>query len=66
VSTAARAGDDVVLVVDGRRLLFRPDASLEEMRAVTAVGQDLVRKGQRYAELDGRFAGYVVVRGAGA
>ncbi len=66
VSTAARAGDDVVLVVDGRRLLFRPDASVEEMRAVTAVAQDLVRKGERYTELDGRFAGYVVVRGAGA
>jgi hypothetical protein len=36
------------------------------MRAVTAVAQDLVRKGERYTELDGRFAGYVVVRGAGA
>lgn len=66
VTTAARAGEDVVLVVDGRRLLFRPDASVEEMRAVTAVAQDLVRKGERYTELDGRFTGYVVVRGAGA
>ena len=66
VTTAARAGEDVVLVVDGRRLLFRPDASVEEMRAVTAVAQDLVRKGERYTELDGSFAGYVVVRGAGA
>lgn len=66
VITAARAGDDVVVVVDGRRLLFRPDASLEEMHAVIAVAQDLVRKGEGYAELDGRFAGYVVVRGTGA
>jgi cell division protein FtsQ len=66
VTTAARAGEDVVLVVDGRRLLFRPDASVEEMHAVMAVAQDLVRKGQGYTELDGRFAGYVVVRGAGA
>ena len=66
VATADRAGDDVVLVVDGRRMLFRPDASAEEMGAVMAVAQDLARKGQAYAELDGRFAGYVIVRGAGA
>ena len=33
---------------------------------MTAVAQDLVRLGQRYTELDGRYAGYVVVRGTGA
>lgn len=66
IASASRAGDDVALVVDGRRLLFRPDASLKEMRAVMAVAQDLARKGRRYAELDGRYAGYVVVRGLGA
>lgn len=66
IETADRAGDDVVLVIDGRRALFRPDASAEEMRAVTAVAQDLVRLGQDYTELDGRYAGYVIVRGAGA
>ena len=66
IETADRVGDDVVLVIDGRRALFRPDASAQEMRAVTAVAQDLVRLGQRYTELDGRYAGYVVVRGTGA
>jgi cell division septal protein FtsQ len=66
VTTAARTGNDVALLVDGRRLLLRPDASVEEMHAVKAVAEDLVRKGESYSELDGRFAGYVVVRGAGA
>ena len=66
IETADRAGEDVVLVIEGRRALFRPDASAQEMRAVTAVAQDLVRLGQRYTELDGRYAGYVVVRGTGA
>jgi cell division septal protein FtsQ len=66
VETTARAGDDVVLMVDGRRLLFRPEASVEEMRAVMAVAQDLAQKREGYTELDGRFAGYVVVRGTGA
>lgn len=66
VATAARTGGDVSLVVDGRRVLLRPDASAEEMRAVMAVAQDLARKGESYTELDGRYSGYVVVRGDGA
>lgn len=66
VASAERLDDDVLLVVDGRRVLFRPDASVGEMRAVMAVAQDLARKGQAYSELDGRFAGYVIVRGSGA
>jgi hypothetical protein len=52
----------VVLEAGGRRLWFRPDATSEEMHAVMAVAQDLARKGRSYAELDGRFAGQVVVR----
>jgi len=63
VTWAGRSRNDVVLVADGRRLLFRPGASAEEMRAVTAVAADLARKGRGYSELDGRFAGQVVVRG---
>jgi cell division protein FtsQ len=62
VAAAWRAGDDVTLEANGRRLLFRPDATSEEMHAVMAVAQDLARKGRSYAELDGRFAGQVVVR----
>ena len=63
VTWAGRSRNDVVLVADGRRLLFRPGASAEEMRAVTAVAADLARKGRGYTELDGRFTGQVVVRG---
>lgn len=64
VTQGWRSGDDVVLEVDGQRYLFRPDAPAEVIRAVMAVAQDLAktRKGRRWAELDGRFAGQVVVR----
>lgn len=63
VSSAWRAESDVILEAGGRRLWFRPDASAEVIRAVEAVAQDLARKGRPYQELDGRFAGQVVVRG---
>lgn len=66
VDGAARQGRDVVLLMGNRRVLFRPDASFEEMRAVKAAAEDLARKGIGYEELDGRFRGYVVVRGRGA
>jgi cell division septal protein FtsQ len=57
-----RSGDDVVLAADGRRYLFRPDAPAEVIRAVTAVAQDLAKKGRPWAELDARYAGQIVVR----
>ncbi len=63
VSTAWRAGDDVVLVVRDRRIWFGAGASAEEIRAVMAVAHDLTRRGHTYLELDGRFAGQVIVRG---
>ncbi len=63
VTAARMRGTDVVLTVDGRQFVFRPDASAEEMRAVMLVAADLTRKGNAFGELDGRFAGYVVVRG---
>ncbi|HEU5050394.1 MAG TPA: FtsQ-type POTRA domain-containing protein [Gemmatimonadales bacterium] len=66
IESAARAGKDVVLMMGGRRVLLRADASFEEMRALKAVAEDLARKGVAYRELDGRFRGYVVVRGRGA
>jgi len=62
VVAAARVRDDVVLDLGGRRLWLRPDASAEVLRAVMAVERDLGRKGRGWAELDGRFAGQVVVR----
>ncbi|HWA56398.1 MAG TPA: FtsQ-type POTRA domain-containing protein [Gemmatimonadales bacterium] len=64
VTTGWRAGDDVMLEVDGQRYLFRPDAPAEVIRAVTVVAQDLAknRNKRRWAELDARFAGQIVVR----
>ena len=63
VTSADRSGGDVVLLVAGKRYWFRPDASVETIRAITAVAQDLARRGRAYHELDGRFAGQVIVRG---
>lgn len=62
IEAARRRQDHIVLEVGGRRILVMPDASAEEIRAVMAVAQDLARNGRTYAELDGRFAGQVVVR----
>jgi hypothetical protein len=58
--------EDVVLDLDGRRLWLGPAVTAEDIRAVTAVAQDLARQRRHYQELDGRFAGQVIVRGAGA
>jgi cell division septal protein FtsQ len=66
IDAARRVQDDVVLEVGGRRLWFGPAATAEDIRAVTAVAQDLARQGRNYGELDGRFAGQVIVRRAGA
>jgi cell division septal protein FtsQ len=65
VRTAWRVKDDVLLDVDGRRLWFGPAVTAEDIRAVVAVAQDLARQGRTYQELDGRYAGQVIVR-AGA
>ena len=39
------------------------DVTAEVLRSVTAVAEELARQGRSYAELDGRFARQVVVRG---
>jgi len=62
IGAAWRAGPDVVLEVGGRRLWFGAQVSAEDIRAVMAVEQALARSGQAYQELDGRFAGQVIVR----
>ena len=66
IGAAWRVGPDVVLEVGGRRLWFGAQVSAEDIRAVTAVEQSLARNGRVYQELDGRFAGQVVVRKARA
>ncbi len=62
IGAAWRVGADVVLEVGGRRLWFGAQVSAEDIRAVTAVEQALARSGRSYQELDGRFAGQVIVR----
>ena len=62
ISTARPIEGDVLLTLDRARLWFRPDASPKVIRSVLAVERDLVRRGQSFAELDGRFADQVVVR----
>jgi cell division septal protein FtsQ len=66
VRTAWLVRDDVLLDVDGRRFWFGPEVTAEDIRAVMAVAQDLARQGRKYHELDGRYAGQVIVRWAGA
>ncbi|HEV8176130.1 MAG TPA: FtsQ-type POTRA domain-containing protein [Gemmatimonadales bacterium] len=66
VRTAWRVQDDVLLDVEGHRFWFGPEVTAEDIRAVMAVAQDLARQGRQYHELDGRYAGQVVVRWAGA
>ncbi|MBI1967117.1 MAG: FtsQ-type POTRA domain-containing protein [Gemmatimonadetes bacterium] len=64
--TAARrwrgSRGDVLLELDARRVLLRPDAGPEVIRAVVQVAQDLAAKARPYVELDARYAGQVVVR----
>jgi cell division septal protein FtsQ len=62
IETARRVRDDVVLEWNGRRLWFGPAITGEDIRAVMAVAQELARQGRKYRELDGRFAGQVIVR----
>jgi cell division septal protein FtsQ len=66
IRAAWRVQDDVILDLDGRRLWLGPAVTAEDIRAVMAVARDLARQGRNYRELDGRFAGQVIVRSAGA
>jgi cell division septal protein FtsQ len=65
IRAAWRVQNDVILDLDGRRLWLGPAVTAEDIRAVMAVAQDLARQGRNYRELDGRFAGQVIVRRAG-
>jgi len=68
--TAARAaaggGGDVVLDLEDGRVRLTTPLDPAVVRAVSAVRQDLVARGQPWQELDGRFRGWVVVRRAAA
>jgi cell division septal protein FtsQ len=66
IRAAWRVRDDLIVDLDGHRLWFGPGVTAEDIRAVMAVAQDLARQGRSYEELDGRYAGQVIVRRAGA
>ena len=60
---SARGGPNAVeLDLGGQILLFRPEASVEVIRTVMQVAQDCARTKRPWRELDGRFAGMVIVR----
>jgi len=63
---AARRADtqrgDVVLELGAHRLLLGSNAGPEVIQAVMLVARDLAAKARPYAELDGRYAGQVIVR----
>ena len=65
VVTASQMKGDVLVDLGGRQLWLRPDVSAEVIRAVMAAEQVLGQQGRAWVELDGRFAGQVVVRGRG-
>jgi hypothetical protein len=65
IDTARRFGGargDVILELGSHRVLLARDAGPEVVQAVVLVARDLAAKARRYAELDARYAGQVVVR----
>ena len=53
---------DVLLEVGTHRVLLARDAGPEAIQAVMLVASDLAAKKRPYVQLDGRFAGQIVVR----
>jgi len=58
----AAAGGAVVLDLEDGRLRVGTPLDPAVVHAMAAVRRDLAARGQRWAELDGRFRGWVVVR----
>jgi cell division protein FtsQ len=63
VVAAWRVRGDVVLDTGGPRVWVRGDATVDELHALTAVADDLARKGHSYRELDARYTDRILVRG---
>ncbi|HEX7025127.1 MAG TPA: FtsQ-type POTRA domain-containing protein [Gemmatimonadales bacterium] len=61
-----RAGRDVALATTRGRILFRADATGDEIRDLSLIEDLLARRGERWRELDARFASRIVVRGRSA
>jgi cell division septal protein FtsQ len=66
IDAARRIGaqrGDVLLEVGSHRVLLSTTAGPEVIQAVMLVARDLAAKARTYTELDGRYAGQVIVRG---
>jgi len=59
---AQRGEGDVQLELGTHRVLLGPNAGPEVIQAVMLVARDLAAKARPYTELDGRYAGQVIVR----
>ena len=66
IERGTRVRQDVVLEIAGGRLLFRGDATVEEVHDLALIEELLTRRGEKWKELDARFASRVVVRGMSA
>jgi hypothetical protein len=51
-----------MLELGQRRVVLRGEPAPEEVQAVAAVRRQLAATGRPYAELDARFAGWIVAR----
>lgn len=58
----SRRSGDVQLELGTHSVLLSPNAGPEVIQAVMLVARDLAAKARPYTELDGRFAGQVIVR----
>ena len=66
IDRGARLRQDVALELSGGRVLFRADATGDEIRDLAMILALLTREGRSWRELDARFASRIVVRGSDA
>jgi len=66
IDRGSRLKQDVVLEMGGGRVIFRADATGDEIRDLALIRDWLAREGRSWRELDARFSSRVVVRGRGA
>jgi len=64
ISSARSRGGDVVLELDGGRVLLAPPVDAGVVLSVSAVRRDLAARSLAWRELDARYRGWVVVRRA--
>lgn len=66
IDRGSRIKQDVVLEMGGGRVIFRADATGDEIRDLALIKDWLARDGTSWRELDARFTARIVVRGRGA